>query len=77
MGWSSGSGLMGELITAVAKSSLDFDDRVTLYEQFIEAFEREDCDTLGECLSIDPAFDEAYEARDEDIDDDDDDATSD
>jgi hypothetical protein len=59
MGWSSGSRLFSDLIDSLKKHITDEDTRQSVYEDFIEAFEDADCDTLQECEGEDYAFDAA------------------
>jgi hypothetical protein len=63
MGWSSGSGLFGELIDSLMKHVSDDDDRKAIYLDMIEAFEAHDWDTLDECVGVDDVYDEIYEER--------------
>ena len=58
MGWAGGSGLMAEIIKA-AKPRMGEMKRINFYKPVIEAFMMEDCDTLGECIGMDAAFDTA------------------
>lgn len=59
MGWSSGSGLMSDVIKSVKKHVPDEDARKAIYKPLIKSWEQEDCDTLYECKGMDPAFDAA------------------
>ncbi len=61
MGWSSGSRLAGELIEAAKDTISNPDDRQEFYELMIDRFKDFDCDTLDECVGIDPAFDDVWE----------------
>lgn len=73
MGWSSGSSLFSGIID-VLKKTVDDDSRHQIYEELIELFEDQDCDTLSECLGEDEIFDEVwYEMYPEDDFDDDED----
>lgn len=69
MGWSSGSGIMDEIISVVYESGIDLEKRKIIYARLIEVFAEQDCDTMDECLGIDKAFDlmynEAYETEEE------------
>jgi hypothetical protein len=58
MGWASGSDLMASIIDA-ARPRMTRGKRQNFYTQVIEAFEAKDCDTLHECVGLDPAFDRA------------------
>lgn len=60
MGWSSGSSLFGEVMEIIKNSVVDDAIRREIYEGMIPAFEDCDCDTLDECLDIDPVFDKIY-----------------
>jgi len=60
MGWSSGSALMHDVIEAVKKNVRITEKRVNIYYDLIQAFQERDADTLGECLDVDPAYDQAY-----------------
>jgi hypothetical protein len=61
MGWASGSRLAGDLI-ALAKETISSKvEREEFYEGMIEHFEDSDCDTLDECVGIDPVFDDVWE----------------
>ena len=59
MGWSSGSYLMDEVITATKRAIKTKAARVKFYVDVIEAFEGADWDTQSDCLGQDPAFDAA------------------
>ena len=61
MGWSSGSGLMADIIEAVEEYAHPDSDKVTMFAAMIEAFEGYDCDNLCECLGHSPNFDLAFE----------------
>ena len=71
MGWSRGSQLMSEIITAL-EDNINTDDKSKelFYTHIIEAFEDLDCDTLGECLGESTIFDKAYHNFHPNIDDD-------
>ena len=58
MGWGSGSSLMIDIIK-VLKEETVFDQRKRIYIGIIEAMERHDWDTQGECMDRDGAFDAA------------------
>lgn len=64
MGWASGSRVMSDIVMNIRDTGLadeiKDDVRQALYGILIEAFQDADCDTLDECLDIDPAFDKAY-----------------
>jgi hypothetical protein len=60
MGWASGSELMTRSIEAVLESVPDAEARRTIYLRLIAAYQDGDCDTLADCLGIDPAYDQAY-----------------
>ena len=65
MGWGSGSRLAGELIDIVKDVVSNSDERSEFYERMIEQFEEFDCDTLDECVGIDPSFDEVWKINHE------------
>jgi hypothetical protein len=56
MGWSSGSGLMSDIIFGLKKVEKDAARREAIYGVLIPAFEDQDCDTLYECEREDKAF---------------------
>lgn len=60
MGWASGSIIASELIESLSETVDDEYARREFYAKMIEIFEDHDCDTLDECLDIDPAFDKVY-----------------
>ena len=60
MGWASGSSLFDDIIDSINEVDIDEDTRKLLYEKMIPIFEDEDCDTLGECVGKDKAFDFVY-----------------
>lgn len=61
MGWGSGSGLMRRIMGAHANVyGSESEQDVKFYEELIEMFEDEDCDTLDECVGLCPAWDRAY-----------------
>lgn len=57
MGWASGSMLLTSIIETL-KTHVDAETRAILYPEIVNAFEDADCDTLDECMTIDPVFDE-------------------
>lgn len=60
MGWASGSSLCSAVIKII-KPVVDNDEqRRKMYKKLIGVFEDANCDTLDECLDIDPAFDEVF-----------------
>ena len=61
MGWGSGANLMLDIINITKRHLGDTLIRTIFYRDLIKAFEKQDCDTLGDCLEIDPAFDVAYD----------------
>lgn len=62
MGWGSGSVLMDDVIDAVEDIVQDEKTKVILYQRLIKAFEKQDCDTLDECLDKgSEAFEKAYQ----------------
>lgn len=71
MGWSGGSEILSNVITAI-KDHLSDECKLKVYRQLIEAFQKHDCDTLHECQGLDSMFDLALEEAGElDIEDDD------
>lgn len=60
MGWSSGSRIMSKIVDSLKPADINDATRTIIYEQIIEVFEENDCDTLMECLGEDLAFDRAY-----------------
>lgn len=60
MSWSHGSAVFAELIDVVQNVVKDDDARGQIYTKMLEVFVDEDCDTLGECLGLDPVFDQCY-----------------
>ena len=60
MGWSHGSAVFSDIISALKEHIEDDELRVLVYFDLISAFENADCDNLNECLGEDPSFDEAY-----------------
>ncbi len=61
MGWGSGRDVMIDLIAVVQREVKDVAVRKRLYTSMIAIFEANDCDTLGDCRQVDPAFDGVYE----------------
>lgn len=59
MGWSSGSELFSEIISAVKPVVPDDALRQKIYAAIIPSFEDQDWDTQDECLGEDPAYDAA------------------
>jgi len=51
---------MAETIDAVQTYVQDHAARKRVYHCLIVAWENSHCDTLGECVGADPAFDEAW-----------------
>ena len=58
MGWSSGSGLLSNIIETIKKNVDDTETREVLYRDIAEAFMDYDCDNLDECMGIDNVFDD-------------------
>lgn len=73
MGWSRGSGLMGDVVDTIQLHVKDDDVRYDIYSALIEAFAQYDADTLDECCGVDDAYDAAFDAWNEDNDDPDED----
>jgi hypothetical protein len=62
MGWSSGSALFGDVAEVIAENVVDDNIRKLIYMGLIDAFQNYDCDTLDECMDIDPVLDTLLEA---------------
>jgi len=63
MGWSSGSGLMHEVMKALDGRVSEDKVRQEIYEDLIPYWKGQDCDTLEELLGQDIAFDRAMKAH--------------
>ena len=63
MGWASGSALAASLIDVICEEVPSNDARRSIYQVLIKEFEDCDCDTLDECLAIDPVFDDVFIER--------------
>ena len=63
MSWASGSRLASRLIEAAEQTIGNEEERVNFYDAMIDAYEDADCDTLDECMDIDPVFDMHWETR--------------
>lgn len=61
MGWASGSDVAKKIITSGVVRKMRRKNRLEFYRVLIEALEDQDCDTLQECIDLDPVFEEAYE----------------
>jgi hypothetical protein len=61
MSWKSGSRLFKDVIKTIKRNIEDEHLRTLIYEELISSFEDMDCDTLGDCVGCDPAFDSAWE----------------
>jgi hypothetical protein len=66
MGWAGGSSLFDDLIDSLLEHNIEYQKRVDIYLNMINAFENEDCDTLQECFGRDSAYDEAFRLIHED-----------
>lgn len=64
MGWSSGGEVARPIIKAIKKNVKDDGSRKKIYTALIDAFEDAACDTLYECMGIDPTFDEFFPDED-------------
>lgn len=64
MGWASGSDIAYRLIKTIQENVLDDHARQAIYEDLIDAFEDADCDTLYECIGVDPVFDCFFDGYD-------------
>jgi len=62
MGWSSGSSLFSDVAEIIAENVVDDNVRKLIYMGLINAFQNYDCDTLDECMDIDPVLDTLLEA---------------
>lgn len=51
---------MSRLIASMVLAGISSPQRTSAYRGIIAAFHDTDCDTLGECLGEDPAFDAAF-----------------
>lgn len=60
MGWASGSELAASIIQRIYESVDDEVTRKCLYKTIIDEFENHDCDTMCECLGIDPLYDQLF-----------------
>ena len=65
MGWASGSEVAFRMIRAIMENVPDDDARQALYEELIDSLEDMDCDTLCECVGIDPVFDQFFPEEEE------------
>ena len=66
MGWSGGSDIGYQLIK-LAKKHISEASKPAFYKGLIAALESHDCDTLGECMGLDKAFDAALKKHDPEI----------
>lgn len=60
MGWASGSELASALVYAIQEQKLTKKVKEALYYKLIIEFEHHDCDTMDECLGIDPVYDKVF-----------------
>lgn len=60
MGWSGGSEIGERLICSLVKHIPDKTIRTKVYKDLIDILTDHDCDTLNECLGLDPTFDKVY-----------------
>lgn len=60
MGWSSGSELAESIINTINANVKDDKVKETLYRNLINQFEDHDCDTMCECLGVDPIYDKVF-----------------
>lgn len=60
MGWSSGSAIFSEITEIIFNVVDDPKDRKILYSNIVGIFANHDCDTLGDCESIDPVLKEVF-----------------
>lgn len=71
MGWSRGSGLLEEVAGIIRTNVADFADRVEIYRNLIPLFEDLDAEVsaaYGCDDAFDKAYDELYEAEEEEYD---------
>ena len=61
MGWGSGATIFEKVIISLQHHVPDFEQRVDIYTDLIEAFEEGDWDTQDDCRGIDKAYDEALD----------------
>lgn len=61
MGWASGSEIAYRMIKVIQENVPDDDIREALYDELINVLEDADCDTLCECVGIDPVFDSFFD----------------
>lgn len=61
MGWASGSDVAYNMINVILENVPDDDVRRILYETLINSLEDLDCDTLYECVGVDPVYDEFFD----------------
>jgi hypothetical protein len=62
MSWGRGSELFSDVAEIIAENVVDDNIRRLIYMGLIEAFQNYDCDTLDECMDIDPVLDTLLEA---------------
>ena len=60
MGWANGSEVAYKMIKVVQENVKDETVREVIYDTLIEVLEQMDCDTLSECIGIDPAYDKFF-----------------
>jgi hypothetical protein len=61
MGWAAGSVLMNPIIATMRANVPNPVARRRIYRDVIKVFDEHDWDTHGECLGIDPTFDDVLE----------------
>ena len=61
MSWNNGSEFFSSIIEILKDTVGDIPTRSDIYERLIPVFENADCDTLGECVGEDVAFDSVWE----------------
>lgn len=66
MGWASGSGVAYRMINVIYEHVKNDRVRLEIYREMIEALEDQDCDTLCECVGIDPVYDSFFPEDEED-----------
>lgn len=57
MGWSNGSLIAVALIDVIRDNVESVEARREIYRALIDEFEEADCDTMSECMGIDPVYD--------------------
>ena len=61
MGWGSGAGLLQDIVNNNNLKALPYPQRIRFFQDLIDYFQSEDCDTIDEVESDDMAWEYAYE----------------